>query len=152
MKLSSIAFQFAILLGGGGGRKSSIIVHAGVCTEMSINPVESDVNMNACLSRSLSDSGQCGVNLDDVVSNDQCTKFSDFFGSNWQLLNDVTEQMADPNDETKGRLPVYGKMIGGEMLYLYYTLDGAAQGKRNADGGGGRWYVHLNYVICQKDI
>ena len=146
MKLSSTALQIATFLLGGG---KNIIVHAGVCTEMSFTPVE-DVNIDACLSRSVSGQGQCGPMLDDVVSNDQCAKFSDFFGEGWKMMNDITEQMADANDESKGRLPVYGKLIGGEMLYLYYTLDGAAQGKRNADDGGGRWYVLELYHVSKN--
>ena len=129
MKLSSIALQFAILLGGGG---KSIIVHAGVCTEMTINPtVGSNVNMNACLNIGIESCNQ---------SNDSCTKFGDLFGNGWRLLDDVTEQMADVNDETKGRLPAYSKMVKNTRMYLYYEVDTYL-----SDGGcgGGKWYVEI---------
>jgi len=133
MKLSSIALQFAILLGGGGGgsgrKSSSIIVHAGVCTEMSINPTAgSNVNMNACLNIGIESCNQ---------SNDSCTKFGDLFGPGWRLLDDVTEQMADPSNESKGRLPAYSKMVKNTRMYLYYEVD-----TYTTDGcGGGKWYV-----------
>ena len=130
MKLSSAVLQIAALLLSGGGK--SIIVHAGVCTEMSINPTAgSYVNMNACLNIGIESCNQ---------SNDLCTKFGDLFGNGWRLLDDVTEQMADVNDETKGRLPAYSKMVKNTRMYLYYEVDTYL-----SDGGcgGGKWYVEI---------
>ena len=131
MKLSSTALQIAILLCGGG---KSIIVHAGVCTEMSINPIE-NINLDSCINFiKASNIEQCGL------SNTECTKLSQFFGNGWQLLNDVAEQMRDPKDESRGRLPVYTKLVGPERMYMYY-----AQSIESSGCNGGRWYV----ILCE---
>ena len=97
-----------------------------ICTELSIQPVENDVMMNSCFNNGWDSCGQ---------DQTTCTMFSDLFGSGWQILNDVTEQMADQFDESAGRLPVYGKMVGTKMMYLYFSLKSIVQGKRP----GGRW-------------
>ena len=124
-KLSTAAL--AAILGCGG--KS--IVHAEKCTEMSISPTAgSNVNMNACLN--------IGIEACDQT-NGSCTKFGDLFGPGWTLLNDVTEQMADPNDEMKGRLPAYTKMVKNTRMYLYYEVDTYFGSDGNC--GGGKWYV-----------
>ena len=125
-KLSTAAL--AAILGGGG--KS--IVHAEKCTEMSMNPTTgSNVDMDACLN--------IGIEACDQT-NESCTKFGDLFGAGWTLLNDVTEQMADPNDENAGRLPAYTKMVKNTRMYLYYEVD-AYLSDNNC--GGGKWYVYV---------
>ena len=102
------------------------VVLGEICTELSINPVENDVMLDSCFNNGWDSCGQ---------DQTTCTMFSDLFGSGWQILDDVTEQMADQFDESAGRLPVYGKMVGSKMMYLYFSVSSIVQGKRP----GGRW-------------
>lgn len=100
MKLSTKLLALSLQLGG--AFKANIMVNAAKCTELDISPM-GNVMMNSCLNIGWESCDQ---------DQSTCTKFSDLFGSGWRVLDDVTEGMADATDESKGRLPVFGKMVG----------------------------------------